>query len=486
MNIINENMSYIFIILAILASIILFYFNFTSVLNFKWYFDFYNSIDNVCHSSYGSKLEVEKLRYNIYKFVYNLNENNNENLVTLKNNFSTSFYVFISYYTLMIMMFIILSIYYNYYLNISIYIFLFIIYVTYTTTNSIIIKNFKDIEQHINQDSNNIYIYSNTYKILNAIMVVGNIQNSFMKYADENLNYEETTFDSILEKNISSSVNANNSSQVLILKQKSYDTLDFAKYFVLDKSSPFFVTYFEDIYIKLSSFSNIQFDISENISISELYMNRNNSSNYVKIESYFEQIKDLIETETRDTYTTIINKINNDYPINVTNQDIKHERISLFTEMIQKTLGKDIGIKQYNLVLYEEVNDILLSIQMILRNSQYNNLYEEVNNKILELFKQKQIKISVPDNDYIKYYVEHSNIIINEDHDNKEFNDIIEILKYQGDFIYSYVVYIAIIFFMISHYLYVRLNSQNHSFILIAAISLFLIYSYLSSVSSPL
>lgn len=484
MNIINKYGLYIFIFVSILASIILFYFNFTSVLKFKWYIDYYKSINDVCIKSHGSKLELENLRYNIYSFLYN---NDNEfTLSKIKNEFKTSFYIFISYYSLFVMIFIILSVYYNQYYNVSIYIFLFVIYVTYTTTNAIVVKNFDDIQKHRDGEVFNINIYANVYKILNAIMVIGNIDNVPMKYADDHLNYEERYFDDILEKNISSSENAKSSSHVLKIKQQSYDRLDFAKYFTFDKSSHFFIQYFEDIYIRLPTSSEVKFDISDNIRIKDIYMNRNNSSNFVEIKNLFLKIYDKIAGETRESYVAINNKIMNDYPLESTNQDIEYKRISFFLEMIEDMLQKDIRIKQYNLVLYEEINEILLSIRMILRNSQYNSLYDELNNKIVELFKQKQIKISVPENDYIKYYIEHSDIIINEYNDNKEFNDIIEMLNYQGDFIYSYVVYIAIIFLMISHYLYVTLNSQKHSFILIASIALFITYFYLSSLSSPL
>lgn len=484
MNIINKYGLYIFVVISVLASIILFYFNFTSVLNFRWYIDYYKSLNSVCNKSYGSKLEVENLRYNIYSFLY---QNDNEaTLSKFKNDFKTSFYIFISYYTLLIMAFIMFSVYYSQYLNILIYIFLFVIYVTYTTTNSIVVKNFNDIQKHADDDVYNINIYSKVYKILNAIMSVGNIDNLQMKYADELLNYQERTFDEILEKNISSFENADNSSQVLKIKQKSYDRLDFAKYFTLDKSSNFFIPYFDDLYIKLPTSSKIKFDISDNIRIKDIFMNRNNSSNFVKIKNLFENLSDIIGGETRESYAAIHNKIVNDYPLESSNQDIEHKRVTFFLEMIKDILQKDIRIKQYNLVLYEEVNEILLSIQMILRNFQYNDLYDNLNKMILELFQKKQIKISVPDNDYIKYYVEHSDIIINEDNDNKEFKDIIGMLNYQCDFIYSYVVYIAIIFLLISHYLYVRINNQQHSFILIAAIALFITYFYLSSVSSPL
>jgi hypothetical protein len=484
MNIINKYGLYIFIFVAILASIVLFYFNFTSVLKFKWYIDYYKSINDVCNKSHGSKLELENLRYSIYSFLYN--DDNEITLSKLKNDFKTSFYIFISYYTLFVIIFLTLSVYYNQYYNVSIYIFLFVIYVTYTTTNAIVVKNFDDIQKHKDDDVYNINIYANVYKILNAIMVIGNIANVPMKYADNYLNYEERSFDDILENNISSSENARSSSQVLKIKQKSYDRLDFAKYLTYDKSSHFFIQYFEDIYIRLPTSSNVKFDISDNIRIKDIYTNRNNSSNFVEIKNLFQKVHDKIAGETRESYVAINNKILNEYPLESTNQDIEYKRISFFLNMIEDMLQKDIRIKQYNLLLYEEINEILLSIRMILRNSQYNDLYEEVNDKILELFKQKQIKISVPENDFIKYYIENSDIIINEDNDNKEFKDIIGMLNYQGEFIYSYVVYIAIIFLMISHYLYVSLNSQKHSLILITAIALFITYFYLSSVSSPL
>lgn len=484
MNIINEYGSYIIMAVAILASVILFFFNFMSVLNFKWYIDYYKSKDGVCNASDGSKLETENLRYNIYSFLYN--KDNEVTFSKLKDDFTTSFYVFISYYTLLIMVFIAASIYYKEYLNVSIYIFLFIIYVTYTTTNAIIVQNFKDIQKHCDDDVYNINIYAKMYKILNAIMIVGNISDVPMEYVHEKLNYQETTFNDILERNISSSENANSSSQVLNIKQKAYDRLDFAKYFTYDKSSPFFVTYFENMYIRLPTSSKTMFDISENILLKDLYMNRNNSANFVTIRKHFKKISDMIGGETRDTYTDIHKKIETDYPIESMDQETEHRNISGFLEAIQGILKRDIRIKQYNLVLFEEVNDLLLAIRMILRNSQYNKVYNLLNEMITDTFEKKQIKISVPDNDYIKYYIDHVDIIINENNYNEEFKDILQMLNHQGDFTYSYIVYLVIILLLISHYLFVHLNSSQHSFILIGTLSVFVTFTYLMSVSTPL
>lgn len=482
MNILSEYGLYIILLVVALIWATLYLYNFFTILNFKWHLDYYKSKDSACESSAGSKLENETLRYNIYSFLFQ-NQDNDVHISIFSQNFKSSFYSFISYYSIIIIAFVGYSFVYKQYLDISIYAFLLIIYITYTTTNAVIVRNFNDIQEHTKNEENNISIYFNLYKILNAIILIGNVQDVPMEYSYHKLNYKILTFDEILEKNISSSENVANTSMVLQLKSKAIKRLDFAKYFTFDMSSPFFIKYFENIYIRLPESSTNTFDISENIYLRDIHSNRNKSVNYNNIRKHFDKMSEILKQESRDTYININNKITQEYPIDSNDLNEEYNKMRKFVSNIQTLLENDIKLKQYDNVLYNEVDDILLSVNMILRNHQYNHVYEHINDLIRSKLEKNNVKLEIPNNDFIEYFLNNIDILINENSQDNNFNDILNLLTYQANFIYSYVVYWIIILLLISHYSYINLNGIYHSMWISIAIIIYLMVFYISSLS---
>jgi hypothetical protein len=482
MNIISEYGLYIVLVVVALIWITLYLYNFFTILSFKWHLDYYKSKDSACESSVGSKLENETLRHNIYSFLFQ-NEDNDIHISIFSKNFDTSFYLFILYYSIIIIGIVGYSFVYQQYFDISFYVFILIIYITYTTTNSLIVQNFNDIQEHAKNKENNISIYFNLYKILNAIILIGNVQDVPMEYSHDKLNYKILTFDEILEKNISSSENVANTSTVLQLKSKAIKRLDFAKYFTFDMSSPFFIKYFENIYIRLPESSTNTFDISENIYLRDIHLNRNKSVNYNNIRKHFDKMSQILKQESRDTYININKKISQEYPIDSNDLNEEYKKMKDFISSVQTLLDNDIKIKQYDNVLYNEVENILLSIQMILRNHQYNHVYENINNLIKNKLEMNNVKLEIPNNDFIEYYLNNIDIIINENSQDNNFDDVLKLMTYQGHFIYSYMVYWIIILLLISHYSYVSLNGIYHSMWMCIVITIYIMFFYVSSLS---
>lgn len=485
MNFISEYGLYIGLIVVALTWIFLYFYNFMTILNFKWYIDYFKNMDSVCNSSTGSKLENETLRHNIYSFLFQ-NQENDIHISVFAEKFKTSFYAFMVFYNLIILSFIGYSFIYKQYLDVSIYAFIFIIYVTYTTTNSLIVKNFKDIQENASNPENNINVYYNLYKILNAIILIGNIQDVPMEYSNEKLNYKVHTFDDILLKNISSSENVANTSSILKLKDQAIERLDFAKYFTFDMSSPFFVKYFENVFIRLPETSTNTFDISENLYIRDIHQNRNKSVNYNNIKKQFDTLSDILKADTRDTYKIIYKKITQNYPIDSSSLDDEYNKMKEFVSSIQLSMDNDIKIQQYDNVLFNEVNNILLSINMILRNHQYNDVYQHINDLIRKKLEMNNVVLEIPNNDFIQYYLDNIDIIINENRKDGNFDEILKLLTYQADFIYSYMVYWIILLLLITHYSYVSINGIYHSLWICSAIAIYILFFYLLSLSKKL
>lgn len=482
MNFISEYGLYIGLVVVALTWIFLYFYNFITILYFKWYIDFFKSKDSVCNSSVGSKLENETLRHNIYSFMF-ANQDNDVHISMFKDKFKSSFYLFMVFYNIVLISVIGYSFIYKQYLDISIYAFIFIIYVTYTTTNSLIVKNFKDIQEHASKPESNINVYYKLYKILNAIILIGNVRDAPMEYSNEKLNYKVHTLDDILEKNISSSENAANTSSVLKIKDQAIERLDFAKYFTFDMSSPFFIKYFENIFIRLPETSTNIFDISENLYLRDIHQNRNKFVNYNNIKKHFDTLSDILETDTRDTYKKIYLKITQNYPIDSLSLDEEYNKMKEFVSSIQLSIDNDIKIQQYDNVLYNEVNNILLSINMILRNHQYNDVYQYINDLIRNKLEMNNVVLEIPNNDFIQYYLDNIDIIINENKKDENFDEILQLLTYQADFIYSYMVYWIILLLLITHYSYVSMNGIYHSLWICFAISIYILFFYLSSLS---
>ena len=86
-----EAIQMIIIVLSLIICIVLFFINFITIFNFKWYIDFIKTQDAVCSTKVNLKFEAETIRYNLSKFF-------KDNYNDIQNNYKNSFYTFVSFY----------------------------------------------------------------------------------------------------------------------------------------------------------------------------------------------------------------------------------------------------------------------------------------------------------------------------------------------------------------------------------------------------
>lgn len=236
-------MNYIVFIILLLIFIILII-NCYAFLILKWHNDYSISIENACNDLNQYHLEYETYRHNIYRFLYNIDNNNFTNSINLYTN---------TYYIIILLITIILISYIKNIINLKtehlMMLFIFILfYIIYIYIGNIIISNYEKLKNILHDDTNDIYKYAKIYKILNAIMYINNFKDNVLGYTD--INIRSRKFDDVITNNIASYINSANTAKIVDVKMKAYNKLDFIKYITLDQSSPYyFKYYFNNIYI---------------------------------------------------------------------------------------------------------------------------------------------------------------------------------------------------------------------------------------------
>lgn len=488
----NKILIYITICLLLLTLFILFYFNFISIYNFRLFKDYIKLEENICDASKGPKFEADIKRYKLANFFFK----NFQDLsyFQIQNDFKNSFFVLVSFYSILcivitiIMRSYILSIY-------EVFLALLIVYITYTTVNSIIVQNFDAITQEKNNEESNIRIYYKLYKILNAFLIVSNIMDcntkdstnegsqmiiqcdSKEKYQDtfeymyDRLNYKIRTFDDILSKHISSHYNESNSSKVLTLKNRAIQDLDFAKFLVFDKMSPYYLKYFDNMYI---------INVSDYDYPDKVYLQDIHNKSDIKYSDVHRKIKELnskiSDDETREEYIHIKQLIKN-FDFDEDNLSVQYSNVLNIISNIDLELSKDKQLQPYNPNLYNAVKQDFNTIKTLLLSEKSKEIYQYINKKIKKLLEYD--KIEVENDDYLQFFFVNKELIINE-HDNttKMYVEILNRIDYITDYIYAYIVFIIIICFTIMHYIYVNFGHYQYIAVVAGVISLFTTVMY--------
>ena len=497
------------------------------IYNFSWIYDYYYTKDRICNASNGSKLEVETMHYNLFRFLYNLNPDS-EKYQYIKDSFKNSFWPFITFYSILtsIVLGYILYTAYTYKENIKSYVskvkgvysggsiynesyigingtFVFciafvIVYIVYTAVNSSIVVNFNKIDGKINDEENTVRKYANVYTILNALIVMSNLDDTKMLYKRHDFNTVQRTFKEIIEGNISSYENVSNTSKIQQIKSAAIENLDIAKYLVMDKYSSFYLSYFDNIYIKTSISENqIEFiDLSKNIFLNDLISFDDSgisySEIYANVKKQFDYIAEDIrqnDASTNSTYIKIEKYITNEFPIEQMDIEKLYKSLKDFYEKIQDIMVEnDKTIRAHSLEFYMTVQTRLSNVKNLLRHKQYSKMYSQINEQIAKTIRNsKGFKPSF-DNDfqYVKYFIENKNILIESNEIvEKQFElDIGNELKYQSDFLYGYMLLWIVILFTLFHYLFVTQNSINYFYIVSIAICIYVAIFYYRSISN--
>lgn len=463
MDIINSITHRLVVLAIIFVGIFLYIFNFTQMLRFNWYIDYFKTHDRTCKSRY----EIERYRYRLYNFLYNIE---NDAYSSIYERYKVTYFMFITYFSIFVFVFtyVIYKTLVTSYTTFVIYIFFFVIWVVYTTVNGLILDGFNKInDKKVNKDRY-LYKYSTVYKILNAIIYISNLKDTTLEYSFDKFNRNET-LDKIIENNIATYENIDNVAKIKNIKEKSYKELDFVRYVVLDRMSPYYLKYFDNVYIILPEYSTATFDNSANIYLEDIFRNRQNTVDFVKTKKLFQSINTKIEqggAKTNHVYNTIYETINEKYPNDTVDKNSYVEKITILYEEIKELFYAESSLEKYNKALFESVKDILEQVHSILNSYNLNNEYNRINELIHECLKEAQNAEQyslVPNNDYIEYFLDNKDFIFEDER--QLYLDFVNEFDNHARYIYAYLVYTVIALFLLLHYMYTHINTVMYPFI---------------------
>jgi hypothetical protein len=435
---------------------------FYELLNLKWQLDYMITKDNLCKNYRWTKFEVESLRYSLLQFFYG----DDKTFEKLRQNNITVYSVFVTYFVLILILLIIALIFYPILaFGIALVIFM-IFFIIIMVINSLFMKSYDDIYNYIYLEDSDIFKYYAVYKILSAVIIISNLKDEKLEYAYEKLNDAELTFDDILERNIASYENISQSSKVVSIKQDAYKKLDFLKYIVFDKTSPYYLKYFDNVYARLPNADNHYF-------LSELKTNeRSQDEQAKKISEFYTKLEDFY-TNDKSTDKIPIQFIDNANNKKLRSAEtLKKAILEVFDDNNkQKELNKYYNTEE-KLKLYSDLKNIIKDIKYYLANT---DKYSILNSLISDIFNNYEINIDVPDNDYITFYLDNKDVLT----DDTKTQDIVNKLKYQANFIYSYFVFLTIVFFLISHLMYMSYNSTMYVYVLLSILSIYILFIWM-------
>jgi len=466
-----EAIQMIIIVLSLIICIVLFFINFITIFNFKWYIDFIKTQDAVCSTKVNLKFEAETIRYNLSKFF-------KDNYHDIQNNYKNSFYTFVSFYTAILLVFIGSHFIYNISLNVFVYVSIAIIYIVYTIVNSIIAANFENINSKIYNQENVVFKYNNVYKILNAIVITGNIYEDNQEFSDERMNLYEKSFKDILDSNISSFENEYNTNKINQLRNDAEQNVDVLKYLTLDQFSPFYLKYFDNIYINITK---PDFEaISETVYIKDLY-NKKSDIDFQLIRNQILELNNI----TRDiqTYKNINNLIS-DYPsTDLIDSNKQYNVIVKFIKQIKNEIDLFRGdLESSNKIAFDKMTNIVSDIESAIKPKYYSSLIDVVNEKIHN-YLTKHTTVEIENKEYIQYLFDNSHILLNSSDDFKrQYGDVMNTVTYQSEFAYAYFVFWSILALLVLHYLFIYVNNVRYSAYLISILITLLFGFYLRQI----
>jgi hypothetical protein len=441
-----------FMFILLLGLFISLAFNFKSMLDFKWHIDYMIQKDAVCNDYTWTKFEIETFRYNLSQFLYKHDE-----FKAIVNNYTISFWliVIIVVSTILVYMYLFVKSFSYAMSNISISILFFIILVSIMINTSIYMSHLKHLESlsHKYDDKDHVkslsrYYYC--YKILGAIIVITKLKDTKVELSHPVFTKLSLKFDELLERNIASYENTNNTSKLKNIKLNAYDKLDFLKYFVFDQLSPYYLKYFDNVYVRVPSLSAGN-DITFNMYLDDLYtkhLNHNTQDKVNKINVAFKEIKSFT--------------INNSNPYNliIPDQVPEEERFNIYLkikDLYNRTEKSDATVTQ-NLQILETLLQ-----------------YDEINQKIKSIINKSGDNVIVDGDDYIKYFIDNKDVLF----ENAKIADFKNKLFGNVNIIYAYYFYFSVFFFMFSHYLYNTLNGSTYIYTLLGIIVFYILFIWM-------
>jgi hypothetical protein len=291
--------------------------------------------------------------------------------------------------------------------------------------------------------------------------MISNLENKVFEYNYDKLNEKEDTLDIIIEKNIASYANLTNGADIKNIKIQAYRDLDFLKYLVFDRASVYYLKYFNNPYIRMPTKITNQYDVTENVYLKDLYNKHNNKSK-----------------ETVAKIGELYSKLKTDIEAIDGNQDLKSKcetgKDAITPKSICEFVVNDIKVPirelRYDLKSMIKEEDFANKIKPILDEIEsYQGEYDVVNELIYDKLKGS-VHIDVPDKDYIKYFLQNQDVLF----DRTKTKDIIDKLDYQGNFVFAYIFYWIVLFFIISHCLFIYIASPIYTYMLLCILIAYL------------
>jgi hypothetical protein len=315
--------------------------------------------------------------------------------------------------------------------------------------------------------------YYNVYRILNAIINVGNIKDDVLEFKYHKLNAMGMTFDKVAERNIASYENLSNTSKIKLIKKQAYDNCDILKYFVFDKYSPYYLKYFDNIYVRIPSRPNEKLYLSD-----EYARNENTKDVYYNSDDVIVLSKlpnNLSVTPTDKEIIEYVNNINNtldamkdenkkdEFHVNMNTIKIQIDDLSKYvTEYNKKDTEKNKQIDTKSIATFK------ISIESIESTLKPLSVYSKINKEIKNALNNS---VSIEKDDYIKYFTDNKDVLF----ENPNVDDI----KYNSNYMYAYFVYFILIFWIISHYLYINMNDAKYVSFMLAFIIAYMIFIWI-------
>lgn len=399
------------------------------LIELKWYIDYFKMKDKLCDTKSATKFEIESMRYSLCNFLIVDDEGSYQKI---QKSYQSWYYTLLTIMTVILISIIALIIYYKSYtahtalVVITVFLFIYMIII-----NTFILANFKKINVYMNDSNSDIYKYYRAYKILNAIMKISRLQDALLEYNYDKLNEKEETLDIMLEKNIASSENLTNSADIQNIKASAYNDLDFLKYLCFDMLSPYYLKYFDNPYIRMPTKLTKQFDTTENVYLKELYMKhqKTKENNQSEVDKLYSKLNTVLTP-----YKSLYPKLDQFF-----DSKIKVYFIQQIIDEVERSITDDNRKKEFSTFKDTNIKPILDDIEA------YEGVYDMIN-KLIHSELSGHL-VSVPDDDYIAYYLNHQDLLF----DKTKTKDIIGLLEYQGNFVFGYIIFWLILFLFVSH-----------------------------------
>ena len=458
---------YLYIIILIVFIYFL-YSNFKNLLEFRWHIDTFNIVNKMCLQSPVSGIEIESTRYNINNFITKEYKN-------IKGKYHSSTKILEMFFICITFIFLGISFFEEKTYGITLTIIFLAIWFFMMSLH--IKKQFKLVDQNIQDPDSEINKYGNTFTILNTIMIISDLKDVVFDYNYNKITTNERTLDEIIENNIASYYNISDTSKIKQIKLKSYEDLDFLKYITLNKMSSQYLKYFEEVYIRLTDSARTDFEEDEKFYIKDLV---EKNVDYGKIKTNFESLSiilgDMLVENPNKKIQEIKQHIDSNYPIILKDYTQKQIHIMIIdfyynSEAFFKTkkaTNYEYGRKsssQYidssnflkksqDLSKFNEIVQLLNEIEYNLDNIIYINEYTKINE---EIGKQIGKNIIVTNNDYIQYLTDNYHVL-GEEISDKQMKQTTENFKKVNNTIYIYIIYLVIISLLILHYLFITID----------------------------